>query len=71
MLYPPSIIKFLKLCAYSVKIKGSTPSNRAYAAIATHNILTVQYARPYQRTDGRHRTSVGFKLAVALKQVVL
>ena len=60
MLDPPPMIKFLKLRACSVKIKGPTPSNRACAAIATRG-NTVQYAR--------HRTSVGFKLAEALEQL--
>ena len=58
---PPPIIKFLELCACSVRIKGPTPSNGVCAAIATHNNDTVQYER--------HRTSIGFKLAVALEQV--
>ena len=49
---PPPIIKFLELRACSVRNKGPTPSNRARAAIATHNNgSTVQYAR--------HRTSGG------------
>ena len=37
------------------------PSNRARAATATHNNSTVQYAR--------HKTSIGFKLAVTMEQV--
>ena len=47
------------------KIRGLTPSNGAYAAVATGDNInsTVQYAR--------HRTRVGFKLAVVGEQVAL
>ena len=53
----PPIIKFLKLRACLVKIKGPTPSNRERAAIATRSNGTVRY-----------RTSVGLKLTVTLEQ---
>ena len=63
MLNPPPTIKFLRLRVCFVKIRGPTPSNRPHAAIATQSNRTAQYTR--------HRTSVDFKLAVALWWVAL
>ena len=58
MLDPSPITKFLKLRACSIKIKGPKPSNRARAAIATHNnsISTVR------KTQNKHWFIYGFKL---------
>ena len=54
---PPTIIKFLELCACSVRIEVSCPQNRTRAAIATQNNSTVQ-------TQDKH--DIDFKLVVAV-----